>query len=141
DNIGLALNNGQVATFTPNGAVVDSKNVENLDVNGGRGDDTVVGQNGIAGLTHVTIDGGAGDDTLDGGDGDDTINGGPGNDTIDGNRGADTEFGGTGADTFIWDPGDGSDILEGQDGKDVLAFNGSNAAEKIDLSANGTRVR
>src|SRR5262249_45163175 len=48
---------------------------------------------------------------------------------------------GTGNDTFEWDPGDGSDIVEGQAGRDTLQFNGSNAAEKIDLSANGSRLR
>jgi hypothetical protein len=48
---------------------------------------------------------------------------------------------GAGNDTFTWNPGDGSDTVEGQGGKDVLDFNGSNAAEKIDVSANGSRVR
>ena len=67
--------------------------------------------------------------------------GGNGNDTIDGNRGNDVAFGGAGNDTFVWDPGDGSDTLEGQTGTDALNFNGSNAAEKIDVSANGSRVR
>jgi len=37
--------------------------------------------------------------------------------------------------------GDGSDIVEGQDGTDTLQFNGANIAEKIDLSANGSRLR
>src|SRR5258706_9808971 len=48
---------------------------------------------------------------------------------------------GTGSDTFVWNPGDGSDIVEGQDGFDTLVFNGSNANENIDLSANGSRLR
>src|SRR5262249_12103428 len=55
--------------------------------------------------------------------------------------GADTALLGTGDDTFQWDPGDGSDSVEGQGGHDTLAFNGSNAAEKIELSANGPRLR
>src|SRR6185369_13997253 len=46
-----------------------------------------------------------------------------------------------GNDTFEWDPGDGSDIVEGQDGTDTLLFNGANIAEKIDISANGNRIR
>src|SRR5262249_49110703 len=48
---------------------------------------------------------------------------------------------GTGNDTFIWNPGEGSDTVEGQDGVDTLLFNGANINEKIDISANGHRVR
>jgi hypothetical protein len=48
---------------------------------------------------------------------------------------------GSGNDTFVWNPGDGSDTVEGQGGHDTLDFNGSNAPEKIDVSANGSRVR
>jgi len=141
DTIGIALNGTAVATFTPAGGLQNGTNVENLTVRGLGGDDTIQGQNGIASLTHLTIDGGDGNDTLGGGDGDDTLLGATGNDTLDGNRGADVEFGGGGNDTFVWDPGDGSDTLEGQSGTDALNFNGSNAGEKIDVSANGTRVR
>ena len=42
---------------------------------------------------------------------------------------------------FQWDPGDGSDVVEGQDGFDTMVFNGSNANENFDVSANGQRVR
>ena len=42
---------------------------------------------------------------------------------------------------FQWDPGDGSDIVEGQSGQDRVRFNGSNANEIFDVSANGERVR
>ena len=42
---------------------------------------------------------------------------------------------------FQWDPGDGSDVVEGQDGADRMLFNGSNANENMDASANGGRVR
>jgi Ca2+-binding RTX toxin-like protein len=48
---------------------------------------------------------------------------------------------GAGDDTFVWNPGDDNDTLEGQDGFDTMLFNGSNAAENIDISANGGRVR
>jgi Ca2+-binding RTX toxin-like protein len=50
-------------------------------------------------------------------------------------------LGGAGDDTFVWNPGDGSDTLEGQDGTDTMVFNGAAIAEKIDISANGDRVR
>ncbi len=86
-------------------------------------------------------DGGAGDDTLLGGAGADVLRGGDGNDTVDGNQGADVAILGAGDDRFVWDPGDGSDRVEGQDGHDTMQFNGSNAAEQFDVSANGSRVR
>src|SRR5277367_3678732 len=47
---------------------------------------------------------------------------------------------GKGDDTFVWNPGDGSDTVEGQAGTDTLLFNGSNASENFDISANGSRV-
>src|SRR6266540_5662614 len=89
----------------------------------------------------TTIDGGDGNDNLAGGSGAETLFGGDGNDSIDGNRGNDVAFLGADDDTFVWDPGDGSDIVEGQDGTDTLLFNGANIAEKVDLSANGNRLR
>jgi Ca2+-binding RTX toxin-like protein len=61
-----------------------------------------------------------------------TENGGAGNDTLTGSQGFDT---------FVWNPGDGNDIIEGGDGEDTMIFNGSNVSERIDLSANGGRVR
>jgi Ca2+-binding RTX toxin-like protein len=40
----------------------------------------------------------------------------------------------------VWNPGDDNDTIEGQSGVDTLLFNGSAAAELIDISANGGRV-
>lgn len=120
--------------------VFDRSMFSAINVQAGGGDDEVRIAPG-AQLGDVTIDGGAGDDTLIGGDGNDTLIGGPGNDLIDGGRGTDTALMGAGNDTFVWNPGDGSDTVEGQGGKDVLQFNGSNAAEHFDISANGSRVR
>ncbi len=89
----------------------------------------------------TTLDGGPGSDTLIGGKGNETLLGGPGNDTIDGNGGNDVAFVGAGDDTFVWDPGDGSDTVEGQDGADTMLFNGANADEQVELSANGNRLK
>ena len=141
DTIGIAPDGTAVSTFAAGSSSVDATAVESLVVRGRRGDDTIVGQNGIAGLTALTLKGGSGDDTLRGGDGNDVLIGGSGDDQIDGGRGADTALLGSGDDTFTWDPGDGSDTVEGQGGQDTMQFNGSNAAERIDLSANGSRVR
>jgi Ca2+-binding RTX toxin-like protein len=142
DTIGIAPSGaGGVATFAAGGTPLVTTAVENLDVRGLSGDDSIIGQNGIAGLTSLTIDGGPGNDTLQGGDGDDLLIGGTGNDSVAGGRGSDVAELGGGTDTFTWNPGDGSDTVEGQDGNDTVDFNGSNAGEKIDVSANGPRVR
>jgi Ca2+-binding RTX toxin-like protein len=91
--------------------------------------------------TPTTLAGGSGNDRISGGSGAEMLLGGSGNDSIDGNVGADTALMGSGKDTFIWDPGDGSDRVEGQQGTDTMVFNGANAAEQVNVSANGTRLR
>jgi Ca2+-binding RTX toxin-like protein len=140
-------------TVTPNGTRVrfdrvtpapfsiDIGTSESLVLNANGGDDIVTASNGLATLISLTVDGGTGNDTITGGDGADRLLGGDGNDTIIGGRGNDTMFGGTGDDTFVWNPGDGSDIVEGQDGTDTLQFNGANINERIDITANGSRLR
>ena len=142
DTISVLPNGTEASVSAPATARVDVTAVESLVVLGLGEADTISALNGLATLTALTIDGGEGNDSLGGGDGDDTIIGGPGNDTIDGNRGNDHALlGGPGDDTFQWDPGDASDTLEGQAGTDRLDFNGSNAGEKIELSANAGRTR
>ena len=87
----------------------------------------------------LTVDGGNGDDTLNGGDGVELFIGGNGQDAVDGNRGNDTGLLGNGQDSFRWDPGDGSDIVEGDNGTDTLEFIGSGQDEIMSLSPNGER--
>jgi Ca2+-binding RTX toxin-like protein len=139
DTIGVAPLPDKVAAFT--GTSVFGAATETLAVQGLGGADTIAGQNGPLSPTEVTLDGGAGDDNVRGTNFPELLLGGSGNDTVDGNIGADTEQGGGGADRFQWDPGDGSDVLEGEAGSDVLDFNGSNAGENIEVSANGSRGR
>jgi Ca2+-binding RTX toxin-like protein len=146
-------NGAETFTATPNGSRVrfdrvtpapfslDIGTSENLVVNMNGGDDTFTGSNGLAALIKLTVDGGAGNDTITGGDGNDLLIGGDGNDVVNGGRGNDTAFLGAGDDVFVWNPGDGSDTVEGQAGNDRMVFNGANIAEKFDVSANGTRVR
>jgi Ca2+-binding RTX toxin-like protein len=61
--------------------------------------------------------------------------------SIDGGAGDETLLGSDGDETFEWEPGDGSDRIEGRSGQDALAFSGSSAAESLGLSANGARLR
>ena len=112
-----------------------------LTINAQGGNDSIDASALAASSLKLTVDAGAGNDNVAGSAGNDTLIGGDGNDSIDGNGGADTALLGAGNDSFVWDPGDGSDIVEGQDGTDTMVFNGANVSEKIDLSANGTRLR
>jgi Ca2+-binding RTX toxin-like protein len=114
---------------------------ENLVLNANGGDDKFAATGNLAALIKITVDGGTGNDTLLGSNGNDVLFGGDGNDFVDGQQGNDTAFLGAGDDVFQWDPGDGSDTVEGQDGKDSLLFNGSAGSEMFEVSANGSRVR
>jgi Ca2+-binding RTX toxin-like protein len=146
-------NGAEVFAITPNGArvrfdrldpapfAIDIGTTENLVLNANGGDDVVTALNGLASKIQLTIDGGAGNDTITSGDGNDVLIGGDGNDLITGGRGNDTALLGAGNDTFIWNPGDANDVVEGQAGTDTLVFNGANVNETIDISANGGRAR
>ncbi len=115
--------------------------IEQLAVNSMDGDDTADATGLAAGAAVLAMDGGDGDDTVLGSPGADLLRGGDGDDFIDGNQGADASFMGEGDDTFQWDPGDGSDFVEGEGGFDTLLFNGSAGSEIFDASANGERLR
>src|SRR5262245_35331521 len=112
-----------------------------LTVNGSNGNDTINASFLPADVIGLTIDGGAGTDTIIGSQGADRLLGGDGNDTVTGGRGDDIALLGNGNDTFIWNPGDGSDVVEGEAGTDTLVFNGANINERMDISANGARAR
>jgi Ca2+-binding RTX toxin-like protein len=125
----------------PASVPIDVVNSEALAIEALAGNDTLNAGLGLAALTQLTLDGGAGNDSINGGDGNDTLRGGTENDSIDGNRGDDTGFLGAGDDSFTWDPGDGSDRVEGEAGTDTMVFNGAGVAENFDFSANGNRLR
>jgi Ca2+-binding RTX toxin-like protein len=126
---GLIAVSGLAATVNVTGSEGDK---DHLTINSLAGDDTIDASGLPAGLILLTLNGGDGNDLLIGSQGADLINGGRGNDTV---------FMGAGDDTFVWNPGDGSDVVEGQAGFDTMIFNGSNANEQINISANGSRVR
>ena len=120
---------------------IDIGTSEKLVLNANGGDDSFSATGNLAALIAITADGGAGNDTLLGSNGVDILLGGDGDDFVDGQQGNDVAFLGAGDDTFQWDPGDGSDVVEGQDGTDTMLFNGSNGDEIMEASANGERVR
>jgi Ca2+-binding RTX toxin-like protein len=124
---------------------------ERFEVNGLAGDDFLQAEAGVGALTLLSVDGGAGADTLNGSDGPDLILGGEGNDVLSGgggddrvvgDRGADTMSGGTGDDTLVWNNGDGSDIANGDDGRDDVEVNGAPAAGDVfTVQPNGVRIK
>jgi Ca2+-binding RTX toxin-like protein len=124
---------------------------ERFEVNGLGGDDSLSASAGVGALTLLSVDGGAGVDTLGGSDGPDLILGGEGNDVLSGgggddrivgDRGADTMNGGSGDDTLVWNNGDGSDVANGDDGRDDVEVNGAPAAGDIfTVEPNGARIK
>jgi Ca2+-binding RTX toxin-like protein len=125
---------------TPAPFAVDIGTTEKLVVNMNGGDDFFSASGNLATLISVQVDGGTGNDTILGSNGADLLIGGEGNDFIDGQQGIDTALLGAGDDVFQWDPGDGSDIVEGQDGADTMVFNGNAGGERFEASANGERA-
>lgn len=146
-------NAGETFTVTANGTRVrfdrlspapfalDIGGCEQLSLSANGGNDLLACTGNLAALIQITADGGAGNDTLLGSNGADVLMGGDDDDVVDGNQGVDVAVLGAGNDTFRWDPGDGSDAVEGQAGHDIVEFNGSNAAEIFEFSANGARLR
>jgi Ca2+-binding RTX toxin-like protein len=130
-----------VAGLSARVAIQHQEPSDKLDVDGLEGNDAISAAALASGAITLSLDGGAGDDTIAGAQGVETLRGGDGNDSIDGNGGNDVAFLGAGEDTFVWDPGDGSDTVDGQEGADTMLFNGANGAEQVDLSANGNHLR
>jgi Ca2+-binding RTX toxin-like protein len=122
-------------------AVQHQEPTDQLAVDGLAGDDDISATALAAQTITTSLDGDSGNDRIAGGPGNELLFGGFGNDSIDGNGGSDIADLGADDDTFVWDPGDGSDTIEGQDGNDTMVFNGAAAAEQVDLSANGNRLR
>ena len=145
--------------------VLDVNKVEQFEINGLGGDDTLTVRdltgtdvrqvifNGADGNdlldaslsnTAIMANGGTGEDLLSGSNVPeitDTLDGGIGNDTIIGNQGADLKIGGDGDDRSIWNNGDGSDTMEGGHDFDVVEVNGAvDAGDDFELRANGHRA-
>jgi Ca2+-binding RTX toxin-like protein len=134
DKVGVVIK-GTTATVTGIAATVTMNDVDSSDsltIRTQGGDDIVKASALSSDAPHLTIDTGAGNDTIFGSQAAETVIGGQGNDVA--------HMGG-GDDTFVWNPGDGSDTVDGQAGNDTLLFNGANIGEKIDISANGAGAR
>ncbi|WP_424934316.1 calcium-binding protein [Amaricoccus macauensis] len=117
------------------------KQVEELQVNGQGGDDTIEAGEGLADIIKLKLSGGEGNDEIIGGDGNDKLYGDEGDDELEGEVGDDSMFGGAGDDTMEWDNGDGSDLMEGGEGYDTAEVEGAlEAGDHFVIEANGDRV-
>jgi Ca2+-binding RTX toxin-like protein len=124
---------------------------ERFQVNGLGGTDAVSANAGVGALTLLSVDGGAGADTITGsdgpdlilgGEGNDVLNGGGGDDRIVGDRGSDTMSGGAGDDTLVWNNGDGTDVMNGDAGRDDVEVNGAaTAGDAFTVQPNGARIK
>jgi Ca2+-binding RTX toxin-like protein len=124
---------------------------ERFEVNGLGGNDSVTANDGVGAFTLLSVDGGAGVDTVKGSDGpdlilggeaNDALSGGGGDDRIVGDRGNDTMNGGAGDDTLVWNNGDNTDVVNGDDGRDDVEVNGAPAAGDIfTVQPNGARIK
>ncbi len=113
---------------------------DNIKVNAGVETFVLITLNGNDGndilSADAIINGGNGDDTLVGGAGVDTINGNDGNDTISGLGGIDTINGGAGQDTILINFDGANDVIDGGLDYDTLLIMGTNGNDV--LAANQT---
>ena len=131
DVINVSANGNRVQVERSNLAAftLDIGTTETIDINALGGNDSVRGSAGLAALTRLEIDGGAGRDLLVGGDGDDLIVGGndidllfgrDGNDQLIGGEGGDFVLGEDGNDLIVIDEHNGNDFVEGGRGRDTV---------------------
>ncbi|MFL5895482.1 MAG: calcium-binding protein, partial [Thermoleophilaceae bacterium] len=153
---------GDVFSLAPNAARIKFErtnlkaftldaSTERFQVNGLGGDDSLTAADGVGALTLLSVDGGAGADTVRGSDGPDLILGGEGNDLLSGgggddrivgDRGNDTMNGGAGDDTLVWNNGDNTDVANGDAGRDDVEVNGAPAAGDVfTVQPNGARIK
>lgn len=101
----------------PNYLICQASAVNDFEVNGWAGDDSVIVGKTVS--VPVTLRGGPGTDILVGGEGNDRLIGAAGPDRLIGRGGADALSGGQGDDVLVG--GRGDDVLVGGSGKDVLS--------------------
>jgi Ca2+-binding RTX toxin-like protein len=120
---------------------VSSAVTKPVTLQGGAGNDTIVGGSGndsiSGGADNDVIAGGAGNDTLHGNDDNDTIQGNDGNDTIQGDAGTDRLFGDRGDDAIYG--GIGIGFLFGGVGADLLV--GDTGVDTIQGGPGRDRIR
>ncbi|MBF0369089.1 MAG: hypothetical protein HQL52_06500 [Magnetococcales bacterium] len=112
------------------GADQDDDDAEDLELEGGKGDDLLEG-----GAGDDLLEGNKGDDELYGQEGDDELYGGKGDDTLYGQEDDDLMMGGDGNDTFYG--GGGEDEMYGEAGNDLFIFGSDQDGGFVDGGVGG----
>ncbi len=105
------------------------------------GDDRLDASDLAAGVVSLQLNGGFGDDVLIGSSGVDFLYGDEDEDSSVGGPGNDYVYLGSGDDIFTWDADDNSDIIDGDEGADLVEVIGDDVGEGFTITANGERVR
>ncbi len=121
---------------------IDIGTSENLVLNANGGDDSFSATGNLAALIKITVDGGAGNDTILGSNGADVLLGGDGDDFVDGQQGNDVAFlGGRRRHASSGIPATAATSSRARTAPTRCVFNGSGGDEIFEASANGQRVR
>ena len=94
-----------------------------------------------ANILAPAVNGGAGDDVIVGSNLVDAISGGDGNDRITAGRGDETIHGDLGNDVIVWNNGEGDDINIGGGGVDETSIVTGTGDDNMTVSPNGARIR
>jgi Ca2+-binding RTX toxin-like protein len=132
----------QVSEGTTGINVASLDNQDQVIVHGNAGDDVIVAS-GVANVSQITLNGGDGDDLVIGGNGAENLFGEAGSDTLEGGAGRNVLNGGDGDDAMSWSMGtdiSSNSLLDGGAGHDSLAISGPQDAKSwtITVGPNGT---
>ena len=140
-NVGLA-GKAVVVSGTPAQVIVtNAETTDKLQASGLGGNDILTVSTAAATAMLISLNGGAGNDTVIGSTAAEFLLGGGDNDKLIGGKGDDQIFGEAGNDLITWNLGDGTDLVEGGADFDILQVNAGKASEVFAITANGARVR
>jgi Ca2+-binding RTX toxin-like protein len=138
DAIAITAAGGQVKVngADPGGVAVNAADITRIIVTGGPGANAIdlsgVTLAAYPAVTAVTVNGGAGTDTITGSEHADRLTGGDNDDDVSGIAGNDT---------IVWNPGDDTDRNEGGAGSDTIEVNGGGGGEQFTVKPSATAGR
>ena len=140
--LNLALAEAEIVQGGRGDDVLVGGGVSTVFVRGGQGDDLIIGGAANDALSgedgNDLIDGGAGNDIVRGDRGQDFLAGGAGDDLIEGGLDDDRLQGGAGNDALVG--GQGDDIIDGGEGTDIAEYSGGYAEYRLTQTEQGVII-